>query len=88
MTRCVYHIDVDRVVVTGAGAEGLGASELRALIELAVAGGLARAPLPAGRTMRTAVQVSAPPIAGGAQAVARAVAAGVAQAVGGGASRG
>ncbi len=86
MTR--YHIDVDRVVVAGAGTENLDASELRALIEHAVARDLADTPLPGGRTMRASVQVAAPPLAGGAESVASAVASGIARAVGGGSSRG
>jgi hypothetical protein len=89
MTRTVYQIDVDRVVITGAGAESLGAGELRALIELAVARDVANATLPAGRTMRAAVQVSTSSLTtGGGPAVANAVAAGVTRAITGGSSRG
>ena len=89
MTRYVYQIDVDRVVITGAGTEGLGASELRALVELAVARDLENAQLPAGRTLRSAVQMSSPSLAtGGGPAVAKAVAAGVTRAISGGSSRG
>lgn len=87
MTRYIHQIEIDRVVITGSGAEGLQAGELRALIEQAVARGLEEARLPAGRTVRSAVEMSTPPLTTGG-ALAKAVASGVARAVSGGSSRG
>jgi hypothetical protein len=86
MTGRVYHIDVDRVVLVGAGT--LDAHELRGLIESAVRRELAAASLPDGRTMRTAVRATAASLNGGAPAVAGAIATGLARAIGGGATRG
>ena len=89
MTRAVYQVDVDSVVIVVVGTRTLGAAELRALVEGAVARELRTAALPAGRVMRASVQLNAPSIAtGGGSAVASAVAHGVATALNGGASRG
>jgi hypothetical protein len=89
MTRAVYRVDIDRVVVVGMESGHLRASELRALVEAAVVRELTTAPLPAGRVMRASVQVNAPSTAaGGGSPLASAVARGVAVALGGGASRG
>jgi hypothetical protein len=85
----VYHVEVGRVVVSGASTGRLDARELQTLVEHAVARELANAALPEGPTMRAAVQVTERSLAtGGASAVAGAVAAGVARAAGGGSRRG
>jgi hypothetical protein len=78
----IWHLDVDRVRIVGAGARGLGAGELRALVEVAVRNALEMAALPNGRAVRASVRVNVPSLANGA-AIANAVAGGVAQAVGG-----
>ena len=89
MTRWTYHVDVDRVIVHGAGVDRLDGNELRALVERAVTRELSDAPLPAGRTMRAAVQITARTVTtGGAPGVAAAVASGIATAARGGARRG
>jgi hypothetical protein len=83
MTRLVYQVDVDRVVVDGVAAP-LDGGRLRPLVEAAIARALSASALPGGRTMRASVQIESHAIASvGAPAVASAVAAGVAQAVGG-----
>ncbi len=87
MTRAPYRVEVERVVVTGAGAAALDVAELRGLVERAVAQEAARAPLPAGRAVRASVRVTAASLATPG-AVAAAVAAGVVRALGGGGSRG
>lgn len=84
MTRWTHHVDVARIVIRGVGVERLDGNELRALIERAVARELGDAPLPAGRTMRAAVQINARSVAkGGAAGVAAAVASGIVDAAGG-----
>ena len=89
MTRWIHYLDVDRVVVRGAGVERLDATELRTLVERAVARELGEAQLPAGRTMRADVQITARSVAkGGAAGVAAAVASGIVDAAGGGTRRG
>lgn len=82
MTGRHWQVDVDRVVVSGGPASGLEAEELRALVERAVAAGLAEVPLPPGRTARSGVRVRSGPLSG-SPAVAGAVAAGIAAAVDG-----
>jgi hypothetical protein len=86
--KTVYRIDIDRVAVSGVGAERMPVSELRALVENAVERALADAPLPVGRSMQAALQVNVPSLAGGPAVVASAVAVGVVQALGGGSKRG
>jgi hypothetical protein len=86
MTGRVYHVDVDRVVLVGAGK--LDAHELRGLIEASFRRELVGASLPDGRTMRAAVRVSVRSLKGGAPAIAGAVATGFARAISGGATRG
>jgi hypothetical protein len=89
MTRWIHHVEVERVVVRGAGVDRLDGNELRTLIERAVARELGDAALPKGRTMRAAVQITARSVAkGGAAGVAAAVASGVASAATGGPGRG
>jgi len=89
VTRWTYHLDVDRVIVHGAGVDRLDGNELRALVERAVARELGDAALPAGRTMRGAVQITAGSVTkGGAAGVAAAVASGIANAAAGGPRRG
>jgi hypothetical protein len=78
----VVDIEVARVVVTGAGARGPRTAELQGLIADALARELGAARLPTGTTMRASVRMQRP-LAGGAPAVAAAVAAGVARAAGG-----
>ena len=84
MTRWTHHVDVDRIVIRGAGVERLDANELRTLVEGAVARELGEAALPAGRTMRAAVQITARSIEKGVAAgLAAAVASSIATAAGG-----
>jgi hypothetical protein len=78
----IWHLDVDRIRVVGAGASDLGAAELRALVEGAVRATLETAPLPSGRAMAASVRHGVPSLAGG-PAIAKAVAGGVSQALGG-----
>jgi hypothetical protein len=78
----IWHLDVERVRIVGAGARGLAAAELRALVEVAVRQALERAPLPSGRAVRASVRVYVPSLAS-AGAIANAVAGGVSQAIGG-----
>jgi len=83
MTRTVHVIDVDRIVVDGVAAPVDGA-RLTPLVEAAVARTLAGSTLPPGRTMRASVRMESGAIASGsAPAIASAVAAGIARAVGG-----
>jgi len=83
VTRQIYQVDVDRVVIEGVAAP-LDAAALRPLVEAAIARALGQSALPGGRTMHASVQIESRAIvSGGAPAVASAVASGVAQAVGG-----
>ena len=79
----IWHLDVDRVSITGAHTHGMDAAELRTLVEGAVRSALETAPLPNGRAVRASVEVHAPSLSGRA-AIAGAVARGVAQAAAGG----
>jgi hypothetical protein len=79
----IWHLDVDRVRIVGAGAHGMDAAALRTLVEHAVRSALATAPLPNGRAVRAAVEVHVPTLSNPA-AIANAVARGVTQAVGSG----
>ena len=79
----IWHLDVDRVRIMGAGAQSMDAAALRSLVEQAVQSALATAPLPNGRAVHAAVEVRAASLSNGT-AIANAVARGVAQAVGGG----
>lgn len=91
MTRYVYQVDVDRILIhaPSTAAHQLDTGELRALVESAVGRELRNTPLPSGRTMRASVQIDAPPVTGGgATSIANAVATGVARAVGGGRAHG
>jgi hypothetical protein len=78
----IWHLDVDRVRVVGADADGMGATELQALVAQAVRTALETAPLPQGRTVRESVEVRASSLTGGV-AIAGAVAQGVTRAIGG-----
>jgi hypothetical protein len=60
----------------------LAGAQLRALVEAAVRHELETAPLPGGRAARASVQVTVPSLATGA-AIAKAVASGVSQSIGG-----
>ena len=82
-----YVVHIGRVVVREVSGAPSAGSNLRGLIEAALAAALAEAPLPAGRSGRTAVQVQAPLLQsdGG---IAHAIGSGVAQALQGGASHG
>jgi hypothetical protein len=82
-----WHLDVDRVRIVGAGAQGMDAAELRALVAQAMQSALESAPLPNGRTVRASVEVHVPTLSG-RTAIAGAVARGVTQAVGGGRAHG
>jgi hypothetical protein len=86
MKRPHCHITVERVVVRGAAR--VDAGELRALIVDAVTRELSRAPLPTGRVMRASIQADAASVASGGPGLARAVAGGVARAIGGGPKHG
>jgi len=73
-----WDLQIDRIVVIGAGGKAPAPAELRALVEHAVSDAVAKAPWPAGRAARASVQVSAPALTGAsgiAQAVGRGVAA-------------
>lgn len=84
-----WQIQVDRVVVRGAPTRGLESTELLALVNAAVADALRDAQLPSGRTMRQGeVIAGGAELAGGPAGVSRAIAGGVAKAVGGGRSHG
>lgn len=84
-----WQIQVDRVVVRGAPTRGLESAELLALVNAAVNDALRDAPLPSGRTMRQGAVVAAgAELAGGPAGVSRAIASGIAAAVGGGRSHG
>jgi hypothetical protein len=78
----IWHVDVDRVRLTGARVTGLGADELHGMIERAVRHALEGSPLPAGRAVSASVEVRVASLGDGA-AVARAVGQGVSRAVGG-----
>ena len=78
----VWNLEVERVRVRGAGARGLGAGELRALVEVAVRQALESTTLPHGRAARASVRVDVPSLGTG-NAIASAVAHGVSRAVGG-----
>ena len=87
MTRDRWEIDVDRVVVHGAGTRGLDAAEVRQLVAEALVTRLRVAPLPPGRATRTEVVIRTGPLtSGGPRVVARAVADGVIAAVDAGGS--
>ena len=83
MSRVEWQVRIDRVVVTGVEGPAPAATELRPLIDAVVRA----AALPAGRSMRAAVQVQAPAL-GGAGAVAQAVGGAVGQALRGGRGHG
>lgn len=76
----IWHLDIDRVRVTGATAHAMDAAELRTLVEGAVRSALQNTPLPNGRAVRASVEVRVPTLSGRA-ALVGAVARGVAQAV-------
>lgn len=76
----IWHLDVDRVRVTGATVHGMDAAELRTLVEGAVRSALLTAPLPNGRAVRASVELRVPTLSSRA-AIVGAVARGVAQAV-------
>jgi hypothetical protein len=78
----IWDLDVDRVRIVGAGAHGMRAVELRALVEHAVRTALETAPLPHGRAVRASVEVRVPSLSSPA-AIAGAVANGVTRAIGG-----
>lgn len=78
----IWHLDVDRVRLVGASADGPGAAELRVLVAQAVQRALETAPLPQGRAGRASVEVSVTSLGSGA-AIADAVARGVTRAIGG-----
>ncbi|MGZ6092914.1 MAG: hypothetical protein ACXWUG_12875 [Polyangiales bacterium] len=89
MTPKSYRIDVDRVVVTGAGASSIAPTELRALVEAAVVRELTNAALPNGRAVRTSVRVDTPSSTmGDGGGLAGVIAGGVVRAVKSGPSRG
>ena len=82
-----WQVTIDRLVVTGVDCPVPPPGELQPLIEAAVRAAVADAALPAGRSMRAAVQVQVPAL-GHAGAIAQAVGGAVAQAVHGGPRRG
>jgi hypothetical protein len=83
----LYAIHIARVVVNGVSGPPPAESELRGLIEAALVAAMSNAPLPAGRSRHTVVQVRAP-LLHGARGIANAVGSGVVQALKGGPSRG
>jgi hypothetical protein len=82
VTRRTYLIDVDRVIVRGAGVDRVDVQELHGLVARAVAHELTDAALPPGRAMRAAVQIASRTAPDGAASIASAVASGIAQAAG------
>ena len=82
MTRHVWRIEIGRVAVSGVDARRIDRTELRSLIEHALARDVANGPLPGGRTVRTVVRVDAPRFAGDGHALAAAVSTALARAIG------
>jgi hypothetical protein len=78
-----WQVNIDRVVVTGVAPGFTDAAALRDLVERRIAGMAEREVLPAGRTMRASVSLEARSL-GSPDAIAQAVADGVARALGGG----
>ncbi|HEX7979876.1 MAG TPA: hypothetical protein VF461_14810 [Gemmatimonadaceae bacterium] len=79
----IWHLDVDRVRIVGAGVQGLDAAELRLLVERAVHSAVEALPLPNGRTAHASVEVQVSSLSG-PSAISSAVARGITQAVRGG----
>jgi hypothetical protein len=82
-----YVVHINRVVVSGVSGAPPNGSDLRSGIEAALSAALADAPLPAGRSRRTAVQLQVPPLSTG-RGLADAIGSAVALALRGGPSRG
>ena len=78
----IWHVDVDRVRITGANVHGLDVATLRPLVEQAVRSTLEHAPLTSGRTVRASMEVRVATLST-PTAIAGAVARGVARATGG-----
>jgi hypothetical protein len=77
----VWNLEVDRVRLVGAQANGLQPAELRVLVESAVRNAFASSPLPKGRAMVGSVRVDVQSLGGGT-AIAGAVASAVSQTIG------
>lgn len=75
-----WHLQIDRIVVTGASGKQPEAGELRTLVERAVTNAVAGAPWPAGRAAHAAIRVQAPGLGNG-PAIAQAIGRGVSQAL-------
>jgi hypothetical protein len=76
-----WHLDVDRVRISGVNARGVDAAALRPIVEQAVRAALETGALPAGRTVNASVEIRVP--RGGlssVSAIASAVGRGVANA--------
>ncbi len=76
-------VNIERVVITGAAPGATDTVTLRGLVEQRIASLAAEMALPSGRAMRASVTLEARSL-GSADAVAHAVADGVARAMGGG----
>jgi hypothetical protein len=86
-TKTTWHLQIDRIVVTGVVGSMSNPSRLHALIEAAVTHAVEGDLLPAGRMARTSVQVDAPAL-GSDVGIAQAVGAGISQVLRGGRSHG
>jgi len=75
-----WHLQIDRILVTGATGKAPGTGELRTLVERAVVDAVAKASWPAGRAAHAAIRVNAPGLGDG-PAIAQAVGRGVSQAL-------
>lgn len=75
----IWHLDVDRVRITGVSARRVDVTTLGPIVEQAVRTALATATLPAGRAVHASVQLRVPTLSN-SSAIAGAVARGVASA--------
>lgn len=82
-SNTTWQVNIDRVVVTGVAPGVADAGALHGLVERRIADLAAHVRLPPGRTLRTAMSLEARSL-GSTEAIAQAVADGVARAVGGG----
>jgi hypothetical protein len=75
-----HEIVIDRVVIMGALADGLSASELHGLIVSAVTAEISGRSLPPGRRVESSILVESPNLRSGQTGIASAVATGIGQA--------
>lgn len=78
--KTIWKVNIERIHVSGVGGAPLDAAELRIAVQAAVAGALANAPLPSGRTAK-ALELARPGALSGQSDVALAMAAAVRQAL-------